>query len=96
MLTLQRQALLVLTDSGGVQKEAYMQRVPCVTLREETEWISTVQAGGNWLGGSDPDAILAAARAAEASRPKWQPLFGDGKAADRIVSAMHAFFASAG
>ena len=79
------QARVVATDSGGVQKEAYWYGVPCVTLRDSTEWVETVEAGWNVLVGIDPDAIVAAVR--DASSPSERPhLYGDGRAADRIAS----------
>lgn len=61
MLKLERNAKLILTDSGGVQREAFWLDVPCVTLRRETEWIETVESGRNRIAGADPDAIVAAA-----------------------------------
>jgi UDP-GlcNAc3NAcA epimerase len=87
MLQLERQARAILTDSGGVQKEAYLVGVPCVTLREETEWVETVQTGWNRLVGADGDEIVAAVRDIQVpdERP---PLFGDGRAAERIVAIL--------
>ena len=89
MLALQRGAACVLTDSGGIQKEAYYLGVPCVTLRDETEWTETVAAGWNRLAGADPDRIAAAVGAALDATPRDRhPLYGDGAAAPRIVSIL--------
>jgi UDP-GlcNAc3NAcA epimerase len=81
------QARVVLTDSGGVQKEAYWYGVPCVTLRESTEWTETVEAGWNVLAGTDPARIVAAAAGAAPPRER-PPLYGDGRAAERIADLM--------
>jgi UDP-N-acetylglucosamine 2-epimerase (non-hydrolysing)/UDP-GlcNAc3NAcA epimerase len=80
-------ARAVLTDSGGVQKEAYLARVPCVTLRSTTEWMETVQAGWNTLADlGDGEGVLSAL---EQPIPKTHPeLYGDGKAAERCVAAI--------
>jgi UDP-GlcNAc3NAcA epimerase len=87
MLNLERHARLIFTDSGGVQKEAFILAVPCVTLREETEWVETVEVGWNRLVGADGKAIV---RAARDPRPSGTPpaLYGDGHAAERIVSEL--------
>ena len=84
--TLLRGARAVLTDSGGVQKEAYLAGVPCVTLRANTEWTETVDAGWNTLVDLDRTAALAALeRTPPSARPQ---LYGDGHAAERCVAAI--------
>lgn len=87
MLALERHARAILTDSGGVPREAYFLSVPCVTLRTETEWPETLTGGWNILAGSDADIIVAAA---QRSRPAEPPLpsFGDGHAANTIVEIL--------
>jgi len=90
MLALERAAAAVATDSGGVQKEAYLAGTPCITLRGETEWVETVAAGWNRVAGDDPDALrdaLADATFMDRSRPRPE-LYGDGHAAERIVAAL--------
>ena len=76
----------MLTDSGGVQKEAYLAGVPCVTLRDTTEWRETVEAGWNVLVDLDAQAALAALD--REPPPERPPLYGDGRAGERVVDAV--------
>jgi UDP-N-acetylglucosamine 2-epimerase len=90
MIALERHAAAIATDSGGVQKEAYLAGVPCITLRGETEWVETVAAGWNRLVGPEPGTLRAALDDAgfmDRSRARRE-LFGDGMAASRIVAAL--------
>lgn len=88
ILALQMHARAVLTDSGGMQKEAYWLGVPCVTMRDDTEWVETLDTGWNVLAGADPDLIAAAAdRFPPEVRP---PLYGDGNSAQAIVERLAA------
>jgi UDP-N-acetylglucosamine 2-epimerase len=84
MVRLEQSARMILTDSGGIQKEAYWLGVPCVTLRDETEWLETVQSGWNVLSGADTEKIIQAVRSF-APPPSRPALYGDGKASARIV-----------
>lgn len=87
----------VLTDSGGLQKEACFLGKPCVTMRDETEWVETVEQGWNVLAGADRERILLAARAAcgRSAEPARAPLqgYGEGDAAARICASIAAYLA---
>lgn len=88
MIMLEKHARLILTDSGGVQKEAYFQGVPCVTLRDQTEWVETVDAGWNQLAGADRARIVAAANDAKPGRTIDE--YGGGQAAEKVVDLLLA------
>ena len=85
MLNLEQKASVILTDSGGVQKEAFWFEVPCLTLRDETEWIETVESGWNTLVGCDPKTILATFKSVLRQK-KPAPEFDDKPASQKIVS----------
>ena len=88
MVRLEQSAKVILTDSGGVQKEAFFYGVPCVTMREETEWIETVSGGWNTLAGADSEKIVRAYLAAgNQSRVPSSP-YGEGNAAELCVQAL--------
>lgn len=87
IVAFEKSARMILTDSGGMQKEAYWLGVPCITLRDETEWVETVENGWNVLAGADRDRILEMTRTFKI--PTSHPaLYGDGKTAGKIVSTI--------
>ena len=89
MIALESHARVILTDSGGIQKEAYFAKVPCVTLREETEWLETIEDGWNHLGGRKTESILKAYQKAlqTHTRAQTQP-YGDGNASQHILKVL--------
>ena len=78
---------MIVTDSGGLQKEAYWYGVPCVTARPSTEWVDTVELGANVLVDADPGALVDAVRSAHMP-DGLPPLYGDGHASARIATAL--------
>lgn len=90
MIKLEEHAALVATDSGGVQKEAYFQKTPCVTMRDETEWVELVQCGANILTGADENKIDAAIKKSLTTAPHIfnEPLYGNGDAGLLIAKAI--------
>jgi UDP-N-acetylglucosamine 2-epimerase (non-hydrolysing) len=87
-LLLESSARLALTDSGGVQEETCILKVPCVTLRENTERPETLEVGSNVLAGTDPEKIVRLAKSMLNAKRSWRNPFGDGKAGTRIVDAV--------
>jgi UDP-N-acetylglucosamine 2-epimerase len=88
MLMLEQNAHMILTDSGGIQKEAYFFGVPCITLRPETEWVETVDAGWNLVVDLDRGQFLTIVREHEWPREAPPPVFGNGRSAARIVKML--------
>jgi len=90
MLVLEKNAKMIVTDSGGIQKEAYFFSVPCLTIRPETEWIETVEAGWNQLIEPTSESLAKALNNINTSRPH-PPIFGNGDASEKIVQQIKKF-----
>jgi UDP-N-acetylglucosamine 2-epimerase (non-hydrolysing) len=90
ILRLMRYAKKILTDSGGIQKEAYILGVPCITLRENTEWVETLEDGGNVLAGADREKILSAHQKKN-PLTGYNPVFGTGNTAEQIAGVIDSF-----
>ena len=89
-LRLEANASLIMTDSGGVQEEACILGVPCVTLRDNTERPETVEVGANIIAGTDPERMVIAAKNMLLKDGNWMNPFGDGKASGRILDVVHS------
>lgn len=85
-LALQKNASLIITDSGGLQEEACILKTPCVTVRENTERPETVKVGGNLIGGVRKQSILPAIEIMLQKKPDWKNPFGDGQASEKIIN----------
>ena len=91
-MKLESRAQLIPTDSGEVQEEACILKVPCVTLRDNTGRPETIQVGANILAGTEPDQIVAKAKEMLDRSPNWKNPFGDGQAAKEIISILQRSF----
>ena len=87
MLLLEKNARMILTDSGGMQKEAYWLGVLCVTLREESEWVETVTAGWNVVVGTDYKKIIDIVKSFKVPKHRSN-FYGDGQAAEKIIQEL--------
>ena len=87
-IQLEKHASLIFTDSGGVQEEACILKVPCITLRDNTERPETLKIGSNMIAGSDPEGILTASKIMYSKPRVWENPFGDGRAGERIVEIL--------
>ena len=95
MIQLEKNSKMIITDSGGVQKEAYFFKKPCITLRDETEWVETVDAGWNYLAEISEEVIIRKyqeIKSRDFSGMEYHPLYGDGNASERILSFITASF----
>lgn len=89
MLNIMQNAYVIITDSGGIQKEAYYLNAPCITLRDESEWVETVDVGWNFIVGVNQDKFISAYSSCTAVREQKHPeLYGDGKTAEKIVDIL--------
>ena len=88
---LEMSARVILTDSGGMQKEAFFHAIPCITLRDETEWVETVESGWNQLAGADTAAILKVMEQADSMPKTSMSAYGNGAAATDIVKYIHQY-----
>ena len=87
-LQLEKHASLILTDSGGIQMEACILHTPCVTLRDNTEWLETIEVGSNMLAGCDPNNILKTITTMVNKDKNWKNPFGDGTAGRKIINVL--------
>lgn len=94
MIALEKNASIIVTDSGGVQKEAYFFNKPCIILRPETEWVELVKCGAATIVGSNPEEIVKAFMNYSSRTIEFPPLFGNGKAAEFICSKMIETFSN--
>jgi len=91
MLLLEKESRVILTDSGGIQKEAYWLRTPCITLRDETEWVETIESGWNVLTGSDPKKIVESVQnIAKGLECSYE--YGDAKSSEKIVKIVEKHY----
>jgi UDP-N-acetylglucosamine 2-epimerase (non-hydrolysing) len=91
MIMLEKNAQKIVTDSGGVQKEAYFYQVPCITLRDETEWVETVEDGWNCLVGANVEKISSAINNFSPAKQQ-QGHYGNGKASEKLLDVLNIFF----
>ena len=87
-LQMEKNARLILTDSGGIQEEACILKIPCVTLRENTERPETLYVGSNMLAGTDPKKIVKCCKTMLEKQPIWNNPFGDGTSAKKIIDIL--------